>query len=246
MFGSEKIRNLNELELSLYEYIMKNSEKVIYMKIRDLANELHVSTTTVLRFCRKLDCDGFTEFKLKFKMYLEEKSNSQVSEDVSFIIDNLKRIDTKEYREKIEQLCDIFRKYESIVFIGGGLSGIIGKYVSRYISSTGKFTTYIDDLFYPLNCEGYNNNLVVVLSISGETVEIIEAINKFKRNKCTIVSITNSKNSTIAKMSDFNIAFYLQEERIYGSDITSHIPIIYILETVARKLYNERIKKNDI
>jgi len=66
MFSYNKIQSLNELELSLYNYIMKNSEKVVYMRIRELAKEAHVSTTTILRFCKKLDCEGFTEFKLKF------------------------------------------------------------------------------------------------------------------------------------------------------------------------------------
>ena len=79
MFECEVIKGLNELELSLYEYIMKNSEKVMYMKIRDLANEAHMSTTTVLRFCRKLNCDGFSEFKLKFKMYMDSKEDRKMN-----------------------------------------------------------------------------------------------------------------------------------------------------------------------
>ena len=33
MFSHDKIQSLNELELSLYSYIIKNSEKVIYMRI---------------------------------------------------------------------------------------------------------------------------------------------------------------------------------------------------------------------
>ena len=62
MFRYEVIQSLNNLELSLYEYIMKNSKKVIYMRIRELAEEAHVSTTTILRFCKKLNCEGFSEF----------------------------------------------------------------------------------------------------------------------------------------------------------------------------------------
>ena len=37
MFRYEVIQSLNNLELSLYEYIMKNSKKVIYMRIRELS-----------------------------------------------------------------------------------------------------------------------------------------------------------------------------------------------------------------
>ena len=134
MFGCDEIKNLNELELSLYEYIMRNSEKVMYMKIRDLANEAHISTTTVLRFCRKLNCNGFSEFKLKFKMYMEEKEDRKVNEDTSFIIDNFKRLASDEFKEKINELCKLIREHDNIVFLGGGLSGIVGKYGSRYIT----------------------------------------------------------------------------------------------------------------
>ena len=42
MFSYEIIQSLNSLELSLYEYIMTNSKKVIYMRIRELEYEEHV------------------------------------------------------------------------------------------------------------------------------------------------------------------------------------------------------------
>ena len=243
MFGNEIIQNLNELELSLYEYIMKNSEKVMYMKIRDLAKEVHVSTTTVIRFCRKVGCSGFTEFKVKFKLFMEEKQKTKVSEDSSIIMDNMKRLMSEEFKEKINELSQMINNNSNVVFMGGGLSGIVGKYASRYISSIGKFTMYIDDLFYPTNTEICKDALVIVISESGETVEIINAINRLKKQKCIIASITNSENSTIAKMSDFNISYYIPQERIGDIDITSHIPVIYILEMIGKRLYNERNNK---
>ena len=83
MFSYEVIQSLNNLELSLYEYIMKNKKKVIYMRIRELADEAHVSTTTILRFCKKLNCEGFSELKVKFKMYREENNMKEVSEETS-------------------------------------------------------------------------------------------------------------------------------------------------------------------
>ena len=50
MFTREAIASFNELECSLYGYISKNAEKVAYMRIRELADETHVSTSTILRF----------------------------------------------------------------------------------------------------------------------------------------------------------------------------------------------------
>lgn len=71
MFTHEMIALFNELETSLYNYISQNSEKVVYMRIRELANETHVSTASILRFCKKINCEGFSEFKVKLKMYTE-------------------------------------------------------------------------------------------------------------------------------------------------------------------------------
>ena len=50
MFGVEQVKTLNDLEMEVYEYVTKNVEKVKYMRIRELASEVHVSTSTILRF----------------------------------------------------------------------------------------------------------------------------------------------------------------------------------------------------
>ena len=44
LFSHEEIQSLNTLEMSVYNYVSKNREKVIYMKIRELAAQAHVST----------------------------------------------------------------------------------------------------------------------------------------------------------------------------------------------------------
>ncbi|MIV05195.1 MurR/RpiR family transcriptional regulator, partial [Salmonella enterica] len=52
MLFLDKNLELNDTELDIYNYIVANLDKVVYMRIRDLATEAHVSTTTILRFCR--------------------------------------------------------------------------------------------------------------------------------------------------------------------------------------------------
>lgn len=54
MFSVEQIKTLNNLELEIYEYVIKNPNKVKYMRIRELALEVHASTSTILRFCQKM------------------------------------------------------------------------------------------------------------------------------------------------------------------------------------------------
>ncbi|GAA0084265.1 MurR/RpiR family transcriptional regulator [Clostridium sp. CTA-7] len=237
MFSYNKIQSLNELELSLYNYIMKNSEKVIYMRIRELANEAHVSTTTILRFCKKLDCEGFSEFKLKFKMYIEEGGGKELTDNTSMIIDFLKKAQTKDYREKIDMVCDELNKASTIIFVGIGFSGILSKYSARYISAIGRNAIYIDDPFYPINFKYTENYVTIAFSVSGETPTVIDHINGLKRKGSKIISITNNEDSTLAKISDINIGYYVQQEKTEENDITTQIPALYIIETIGRKLY---------
>ena len=63
MFSYEQIQSLNELEMEVYNYVIVHLEQVSHMRIRELAESAHVSTSTILRFCNKLGCDGYTEFK---------------------------------------------------------------------------------------------------------------------------------------------------------------------------------------
>lgn len=239
MFDNESIKSLNDLELTLYRYIMKNMEKVVYMRIRELADAAHVSTTTILRFCKKLKCNGYSEFKVKLKLYIENNNNEKVNDDKSVIIDYFKKLNTEELDEKIETICELINSSNNLVFLGSGTSGIICKYAARYFSAIGKFATYIDDPYFPTNYKTYENCVIIVLSVSGETENIINLINNFKRENCSIISITNSENCTISKISDLNISYYINQEKVGRSDITTQLPVMYIIENIAKHLYNE-------
>lgn len=65
MFSFEKISTLNELEIMVYNFIVEHTDEISKMSIQELAQRTHVSTTTVLRFCRSLGFAGYAEFKLR-------------------------------------------------------------------------------------------------------------------------------------------------------------------------------------
>lgn len=86
MFGVDQVKALNDLEMLVYGYVMKYPEKVRYMRIRELASEAHVSTSTILRFCKKMGCGGYTEFKLQLKEHLEHRGQVRIKDDISEVI----------------------------------------------------------------------------------------------------------------------------------------------------------------
>ena len=42
MFSYEMIKSFNEMEMLVYDYIVKNKSKIKYMTVRELADEVHV------------------------------------------------------------------------------------------------------------------------------------------------------------------------------------------------------------
>lgn len=238
MFTAEQIQSLNELERAVYEFVARNQSRVAYMRIRELAAGAHVSTSTVLRFCSKMGCNGFAEFKLKLREYCDRQQNqNQLPDDVTEIVDFLKKTVTEEFEDRLEELAEIIAHANNVFLVGSGMSGIVAKYGARYFSSIGKFCLYIDEPHYPTESRMLKNALAIVFSVSGESRDTISHLQRFKERGCTVVSVTNSENCTIARMSDYNIAYYITYHRIKVYDVTSQIPALCIIERTGKKLY---------
>lgn len=243
MFDATVIQEFNDLEFMIYNYIMKNSEKVLYMRIRELAEEVHVSTTTILRFCKKVQCDGFSEFKVKWKLELQKQS-SLVHDDLEEVMNSLKRLQQDDYDYKIEEVARLAQQSKTIIFVGVGNSGAIAHYGSRYFANAHAFSLFIEDPFFPVlqHTNALEDCLVIALSVSGETEELIEQIHGFKSAGIKVVSITCSANCTLSKLSDVNIAYYASREREKLVDFTTQIPVLYIIESIAKRIHNLKIQ----
>ncbi|MFC0274623.1 MurR/RpiR family transcriptional regulator [Metabacillus herbersteinensis] len=237
MFTHDIIASLNELETSLYNYICQNGEKVAYMRIRELADETHVSTASILRFCRKINCEGFSEFKVMLKMHLGENKKTILKSSQHSVTEFFERTLKGDIEENIRKAASLVTKADSVIFIGIGSSGILAEYGARYLSSLGTFSMYIKDPFFPIHSEFLHNSVTIALSVSGESNFTITHLNQLKQEGSNIISITNNKYSTIAKISDINIPYYVTEEWFENANITTQIPVMYILESIAHEIY---------
>lgn len=241
------ISDLNDLELDVYKYILENKEKVVYMTIRELADEVHVSTATILRFCKKNNFSGFSEFKSFLKSNLKEEKVSTAFEKIDYFDEFSKNMES--INEQVDELKEVIKNKDTILFIGIGSSGAMASYAAKYMSYFGKFSIYIDDPFYPINTKSLNNSMAIILSVSGENSSIIGMVEKLKSLGVETLSITNKRSNTLAKLTDYTINYYISQERYYyeaGSsleynDVTSHIPTVYIIERLARNCRSNKV-----
>lgn len=235
--------NLSELEYDIYKYISLNIEKVCYMRIRELASATHTSTSTILRFCKKFSCDGFSDFKFRLKLYFKKmKSFNPTKNDDSILLNFFYLVSNGMIEPQIKRAAELLKDKSLILFLGVGSSNIIAEYGVLYFSSIHKMAFRIEDpLNHPISYfpKKLSEKIgIIVLSVSGETREIIEYLTHINLSNSVIVSVTNSNNSTVAKISDVNISYYIETEYMHNADITSQVPALYIVEKIAHSLNN--------
>jgi arabinose-5-phosphate isomerase len=110
--------------------------------------------------------------------------------------------------DSFNEVVDVILQSTGKVIVSGiGKSGLIGKKIAATLSSTGtpSFFLHPGEAFHgDLGMVG-PNDLIVLISYSGETDEVLKVIPFLKWNNNTIIAITGNKESTIAKNSSYHL-----------------------------------------
>lgn len=113
----------------------------------------------------------------------------------------------------------------------------MAEYGARYFSNLGTFSMYIKDPHFPIHAKVRQNSITIALSTSGENTFTITHLKQLKQEQNKIISITNNRQSTISKISDINIPYYVSEEFYESANITTQVPVLFVLEWLGREVY---------
>lgn len=236
LFSYHQIQNLNETEMKIFDYITTHIEDVLKMNVRDLADHTFVAPATIVRFCQKMDCDGYSEFKTKLKIFYQSAVNFDNDSETSTLIDFLQNANSPAFQKQIKDACDLIIN-KDITFIGIGNSGILGQYGARYFSNVGFYAMAVIDPYYPPKLDHNKDHVLIVLTESGETREVIDQVRLYKQLGSTVIVITNHPQSTIALMADATVIYYVKDIVLPQTyNISTQVPVTYILETMAKEL----------
>lgn len=249
--------SLTSLDYVILQFINKHLEQIPTMPVREIAAQTHTSTASILRFCQKFECSGFTEFKIRTKLYLEQQNSQELSlPNRSEYIRFIQQMDEHGFLAKIEKAVKILMNKELVIFLGSGTSETIAEYGTLYFTNMSVPSLKITD---PSNYspDWFPNGMLstvcfIVLSISGETHEILDYTQRLVERHATVLTISNSDDSPLAKLGDLNIPYYLTRETIPKNihkstktvEITSQLPALLILETLSRLIHDEKMATN--
>lgn len=122
----------------------------------------------------------------------------------------------------IEKMNNNFEKAVEIIYgskgrvvvTGMGKSGIVGKKIAATLASTGTPAFFLHPAEASHGDLGMvtSNDVIIAISNSGETEEILGLIPFLKRFNVTIISITGSMDSSLSKASDVVLNISVKEE----------------------------------
>lgn len=263
---------LSPAEQRVGKLVLADARSFASLPVAELAERSHVSKPTVVRFCRSIGYDGLADFKLKLAGTVNEGVpfvHRSVDEDdkpadlVVKVIDNAVSALLK-YRNDatahafdraIEALTEAARKKQRIEFYGVGNSGIVAHDAEHKFFRLGVHAVAYNDAHVQVMAATMvgPGDCVVVISNSGRSRDLLDALEIARRKGATTIVITAS-GSPLAHQAQILLSVDHPEDYDRYSPMVSrllHLTVIDILTTgVALRLGPElrpmlqEIKKN--
>ena len=247
--------NLTNAESYTWQIIQENYEKIPQLSISELAELAHVSLSTVNRTVRKKGFEGYGEFRYSIREKKLPEINGFSKEVLGAIAKNqeelLKTIENIS-AEEIEKAVELIQESEEILIFSRGLSTNVADELMKKLQLFRKRVSLHDDSKYMAYYAQFVNekSLIIVLSLSGETVEILNALRIAKAQNPKILSLTVNANTNLTNLSDIGLIGYKSSLEVNYFDLDVHSRLsLSILSRVlidAYSIYTLKQGRSDI
>lgn len=201
---SKNYKLLSETELLVWEFINKNPQLCEDICIDELAQMIHVSRTTVLRFAKHLGLSGFSELKVLLKLDNKTQQASHRGEEMiaNSFNNYLQKLENEDFSEVIEAL----QQANNIYAYGTGLlqKNVVNE-IKRSFLYANKIVDTIESL-YDYECGSslmQPNDLMIIVTYSGNDPQLVHYVKKLKLQEVKIMVISALKQNELSKYADY-------------------------------------------
>ncbi|WP_313760074.1 MurR/RpiR family transcriptional regulator [Rhizobium sp.] len=220
----EKAR-LSPSETRIADILLNDFEFAVNASIIELAEKADVSPPTVTRFCRRVGCESFSDFKVQLARtayvgmrYLRPEPKSRDPGDVAQdIITKAQNALFLLHRSldlaAIEQAAEKIAKAEMIYAFGsGGNSSMIASELQNRLFRFGLHVTASSDhgMQLMLAASAKSTHVIVGSSFSGRNTELVRSFTLARETGVTTIALTQA-DSLVAKAADIVIPIDLAE-----------------------------------
>ncbi|MDQ0150620.1 MurR/RpiR family transcriptional regulator [Eubacterium multiforme] len=249
---------------ALIKYIEANLDEVIYKSISEIARESNIGEATITRFTKKAGFNGFQDFKVTLAKELSiEKKTSVISSHVhkdegvmetankllKATIDVLDGTVCKIDKNIINQCRELILTAKKVYFIGIGYSGVVAIDSNYKFMRIGLNTVSITDSHTMVIMSSIMNrgDVVVAISHSGTTKEILKTVELAKENKVKVISLTEDTNNPLRNLADAELTYVSSETILETGSLSSKIQQIFLMDLVytevIKDMFNEAVDR---
>ncbi|MGX7244429.1 MurR/RpiR family transcriptional regulator [Enterococcus quebecensis] len=237
------VKHLSDADEVLQNYIFRNLETIFTLSAREIAAQIPCSPSTVTRFVRKCGFDSYHDFQRYVKNEVSKVAGQGMTDTISLEGIFVNQVFAENVLEQVEMVSELLQQSSFIYCVGMGSSGVMANYAARKFNTIGYKAMHSNEPYAPFLStqmkEG--DSVIIIFSTSGETAEIIELVRLLKSTSKHIISITNTHDNTLAKLSTINIPYYIENQRLpYNFDLSSQIPTVALIEYLVAFCFNKK------
>lgn len=263
--SDSKLFSNTEHEVAVY--IREHRNDICKMSIHELAKETYSSTSTILRLCKKLGYEGFSDFKIAFNSEISKTKHHATIDNLDFpfqqddsyenIVDNIFKLYTTSITEAIENFdLENMRRITThldqaniIDIYGQGSSRASADEFKEKMMRLGKTICmeagYTEQIHQAINSD--KTHYAIVISHSGNNLETLKIINILKRKEIPMLAITNNSDTYLARIAQDKIFTEVSEAKTLISKIEtfgSNVAVQFILDCLYSFLFHLHYREN--
>ncbi len=249
--------SLSKSEKKIADYILENFSEIMYLSVTELGEKSGVGETSVFRFCKHIGLKGYHEFKLLVaqdvvKIENADKSTDDLKHYAEVIKDNIFEKITESLNfldlKQLDLALSYLAKCKRICFMGLGSSGISAQIAKERFMRLGIIAEAAIDAHRQntiasiFNCE----DVIVAFSISGDTKDLMEALEMAHNNGVKIIVVTSYMKSAMTRYADVVLITSGKEHFMEGGTLASSISQLYIVDILVTGFYLLDVEKSQI
>lgn len=204
-------------------YIIENYDKAAFMTAFKLASKVGVSESTVVRFANTLGFDGYPKLqkalqeiiKIKLTTVQRVEMAGEYSDGSSVLkkvlkadIDNiratLEKIDSDMFQQVVNKICNAEKIYIVGLRSSTALADYFGFYLNLILDNVKIVHHGISNIFEQM-FRVSESDIVIGIGFPRYSIQTVDALSYVKDKGATIVGITDSLLSPIARLSDYTL-----------------------------------------
>ncbi|WP_339022580.1 MurR/RpiR family transcriptional regulator [Spiroplasma endosymbiont of Crioceris asparagi] len=240
---------LSKNEDKIYKYLIDFNTNVEEISIKNIFKKTNTGFSTLYSFLKKMNFSSMKELtfflkeeELKSSKDFQDNVGNDNNNEITYLYFKILNENSKNIDDKlITDFVQLILKKKYIYFLGLGESELVCMEMSYRLIRFGIQSSVLkteDGYIVSKTLSLDSEDLLICVSISGESKIIVEAAKIAKDKGLSVVSICSNPNSTLAKVTNFCIPFV--SNNITSSDfyISSILPAIYLCDILSKKLFS--------